>query len=110
MRAVVQRVSSASVTVDGELVGAIGFGLCVLVGVAQGDGAADVESVAEKVVGLRVFEDESAYPVEKLNAPTQVASAVNSMWKGSMLVTPRPALRAAAVKLSGVKITQCRGQ
>lgn len=35
-----------------------------------------------------VFEDESAYPVETLNAPKQVASAVNSMWKGSMLVTP----------------------
>ena len=35
-----------------------------------------------------VFEDEAAYPVETLNPPKQVASAVNSMWKGSMLVTP----------------------
>lgn len=59
MRAVVQRVSSASVTVEGEVVGAIGVGLCVLVGVARGDGSADAEALADKAVGLRVFEDDS---------------------------------------------------
>lgn len=59
MRAVVQRVSRASVRVDGEVVGAIGRGLCVLVGVARGDSEADARALAEKVVGLRVFEDEA---------------------------------------------------
>jgi D-tyrosyl-tRNA(Tyr) deacylase len=58
MRAVVQRVSEASVVVDGAVVGAIGPGLCVLVGVAQGDSAEDAEWLAAKVVELRVFEDE----------------------------------------------------
>lgn len=57
MRAVVQRVARASVTVEGERVGEIGAGLCVLVGVARGDGEEDARGLAEKVVGLRIFED-----------------------------------------------------
>lgn len=63
MRAVVQRVSRAEVSVGGEVVGRIGLGLCVLVGVGQGDGAADAEALADKIVGLRIFEDEA----EKMN-------------------------------------------
>jgi D-tyrosyl-tRNA(Tyr) deacylase len=57
MRAVVQRVAEASVTVDGRPVGEIGPGLAVLVGVAEGDGEADAVSLADKIVGLRVFQD-----------------------------------------------------
>jgi len=57
VRAVVQRVSSASVTVDGNIVGQIGRGLLVLLGVATDDTQADVVSTAGKVVGLRIFED-----------------------------------------------------
>lgn len=57
MRAVVQRVSKARVEVDGELVGAIGPGLCVLVGVGQGDSESDAAALADKCVGLRIFED-----------------------------------------------------
>jgi D-aminoacyl-tRNA deacylase len=57
MRAVVQRVASASVTVDGETVGEIGAGLLVLLGVAAGDGEADAERLAGKVARLRVFPD-----------------------------------------------------
>lgn len=58
MRAVVQRVSSASVTVAGEVVGRIGHGFLVLLGVAVDDTQADVIYMAHKLVGLRVFEDE----------------------------------------------------
>ena len=58
MKAVVQRVRQASVTVEGESVGAIGAGLLVLLGVAQGDTEADLAYLADKVAGLRIFEDE----------------------------------------------------
>ena len=57
MRAVVQRVSSAAVTVDDRTVGEIGHGLLVLVGVEREDGPADTEYIAGKIRGLRVFED-----------------------------------------------------
>ena len=57
MRAVIQRVSSASVTVGAEVVGRIGKGLLVLLGVSETDTQDDVVSLAQKVVGLRVFED-----------------------------------------------------
>ena len=59
MRAVVQRVSEASVTVAGEAVGAIGPGLLVLLGVAPGDGDAEARWLADKIVGLRIFEDDA---------------------------------------------------
>ncbi len=58
MRAVVQRVASASVTVADRTVGAIDHGLLVLVGVEREDGLADVEYIAGKVGDLRVFEDD----------------------------------------------------
>lgn len=58
MRAVVQRVSEARVTVGERVTGAIGPGLLVLVGVEQGDGPADVAYVASKVRDLRIFEDD----------------------------------------------------
>ncbi|MBK6848004.1 MAG: D-tyrosyl-tRNA(Tyr) deacylase [Proteobacteria bacterium] len=57
MRAVVQRVSSARVTVGAETTGAIAQGLLVLLGAGAEDGPADVAYLAQKVVGLRVFED-----------------------------------------------------
>ena len=58
MRAVVQRVSEAGVTVDGDTVGAIGPGLCVLVGVTHDDDAQRARKLAEKLWNLRVFDDE----------------------------------------------------
>lgn len=57
MRALIQRVAQASVTVDGEVVGAIGRGFLVLLGVTHEDGAREVEWLARKVIGLRVFDD-----------------------------------------------------
>ncbi|HEX6238718.1 MAG TPA: D-aminoacyl-tRNA deacylase [Acidimicrobiales bacterium] len=59
MRAVVQRVSRASVTVDGAEVGAIGAGLCVLVGVTHDDGPAEARRLAEKVWRLRIIDDDA---------------------------------------------------
>ncbi|WP_422930817.1 D-aminoacyl-tRNA deacylase [Singulisphaera sp. PoT] len=63
MRAVLQRVTRASVDVDGRRVGEIGKGWLVLLGVAKGDVEADAERLAEKVVNLRAFEDDQ----EKMN-------------------------------------------
>ena len=59
MRAVIQRVSRAKVTVNGETTGEIGNGLLVLLGVATGDTDADADYLAEKIVGLRIFEDQN---------------------------------------------------
>ena len=57
MRAVVQRVSEASVTVDGEVRGAIGAGLLILLAAGEGDEPRDLDYLVRKVTGLRVFED-----------------------------------------------------
>ena len=59
MRAVVQRVTQASVTVDGELLGRIGKGFLILLGVADGDTRQMAEKMADKICRLRIFEDEN---------------------------------------------------
>ena len=59
MRAVLTRVKHASVSVDGQVIGKIGEGWRVLVGVAHGDREAQAEKLAEKLTGLRIFEDEN---------------------------------------------------
>lgn len=58
MKAIVQRVTSASVEVDGTVVGQIGSGLLVLLGVAKGDGEADCRYLVEKLRTFRIFSDE----------------------------------------------------
>lgn len=58
MRAVIQRVEKASVSVEGEIKGQIGTGFLALIGVEEGDGDADFRYIADKVPNLRVFEDE----------------------------------------------------
>jgi D-tyrosyl-tRNA(Tyr) deacylase len=67
MRAVVQRVRSGSVTVDGNMVGSIGKGFVVLLGVNEKDTSEDVAYMTDKVVNLRIFEDED----EKMNLSLQ---------------------------------------
>lgn len=69
MRLVIQRVSSAAVRVAGEIVGEIGRGLLVLAGVERGDGIEKVRAAADKLAGLRVFEDEAG----KMNLDTAAA-------------------------------------
>ena len=71
MRVVLQRVSSASVTIDGDTVGAIGRGLVALVGMEEGDGLEQVEAAARKLSGLRVFADDEG----RMNLGPQEADA-----------------------------------
>lgn len=73
MRAVVQRVSSARVTVAGEVTGEIGVGLLVLLGVAQADTEADAQWLAEKICALRIFPDAEG----KMNLSVAQLSALN---------------------------------
>ena len=58
MRAVIQRVSSASVTIDGQVKSSIGKGLLVLLGVGYEDGQEDIDWLVKKISGLRIFDDE----------------------------------------------------
>lgn len=82
MRLVVQRVSQASVTVAGEVVGSIGRGFLVLVGVQAGDTLADAAYMAKKTAGLRVFEDEAG----KMNLDlAQVGGAVLAVSQFTLL-------------------------
>jgi D-tyrosyl-tRNA(Tyr) deacylase len=67
MRAVVQRVSRAQVTVEGEIAGEIGLGLLVLLGVDREDTEADAVYLADKIAGLRIFEDDEG----KMNRSVQ---------------------------------------
>ena len=67
MKAVIQRVTSAAVHVDGELIGSCGHGLLILLGVAQGDTEEDLERMLQKMVKLRIFEDENG----KMNRSVQ---------------------------------------
>ena len=59
MKAVVQRVTGASVTIDGQEISRIGAGLAILLGVAKGDSTKDINFLAEKIANLRIFEDEA---------------------------------------------------
>jgi D-aminoacyl-tRNA deacylase len=59
LKALLQRVDRASVTVGGNVTGSIGKGLCVFLGVAEGDTQKDIAWLADKVVNLRIFDDES---------------------------------------------------
>lgn len=71
MRAVITRVNSASVTIDGEVRGRIGTGFLVLLGVHEDDGQAEAMKIANKICGLRVFEDEN----QKMNlGPAEVGA------------------------------------
>jgi D-tyrosyl-tRNA(Tyr) deacylase len=87
MRATVQRVSEASVTVDGRIAGAIRQGLLVYVGVAPDDGPADVQYLLDKISNLRIFVDEAG----KMNRSVQDI-------RGGVLVISAFALQADARK------------
>jgi len=97
MRVVIQRCKHAEVTVEGEVVGRIGEGLMVLVGVTHEDDEKDVKYIADKVAGLRIFEDEEG----KMNFSVQdVGGAVLSVSQftlyGDTRKGKRPNFMAAA--------------
>ncbi len=97
MRAVVQRVTRASVKVSGEITGQIGRGLLVLLGVAAEDSSADAAYLADKIAGLRVFEDAGG----KMNlAAAEVRGAVLAVSQftlfGDVRRGKRPSFDAAA--------------
>ncbi len=71
MRAVVQRVLRAKVSVDGKITGEIGRGMLVLLGVGVNDGESDAEYLASKIIGLRIFDDEQG----RMNVSAEQASA-----------------------------------
>lgn len=61
MRAVIQRVTKAAVSVDGQEVARIGPGLCILLGVGEGDGPAEADELAQKIAQMRIFRDADGY-------------------------------------------------
>ena len=97
MRAVVQRVRRARVSVDGETTGEIALGLLVLLGVGGGDTRAEADYLADKIIGLRIFEDAGG----KMNLPVaEVGGAVLVVSQftlyGDMRRGKRPSFDAAA--------------
>jgi len=97
MRAVVQRVSRAQVTVDGEITGQIGLGLLVLLGVGRDDSEADAAYLAEKIIGLRVFEDDHGkMNLSMLEAGGSVLTVSQFTLYGDVRRGKRPSFDAAA--------------
>lgn len=98
MRAVIQRVSEASVRVGGEEVAAIGAGLVLLVGVEVGDGPDDAAAVADKVAGLRIFADRDGGGFERSIGDAGGAALVVSQFTlpASLRRGRRPSFTAAA--------------
>lgn len=98
MRAVVQRVSNAHVEVQGEIIGRIGSGLLVLLGVEEGDQDADLNYLADKVVGLRIFEDDQG----KMNLSIQdVGGEMLVVSQFTLLGDARKGRRPSFVKAAG---------
>ena len=105
MRAVVQRVSSARVTVAGETTGEIGPGLLILLGVAQGDTEADGEWLTQKIAALRIFEDDAG----KMNRSlVDTAGGVLVVSQFTLLASTakgtRPSFNAAAAPVLAIPL------
>lgn len=103
MRACVQRVSRAQVTVDGEVTGAIKGGLLVLLGVGKADGSAQVKTLAEKLVHLRIFNDADG----KMNLSVQdVGGAVLVVSQFTLLGDCRKGRRPSFIEAAPPEIAQ----
>ena len=95
MRAVVQRVTEASVTVENKKVGAIEKGMTVLLGVEDGDSEKDADYIADKVAGLRIFDDEAG--VMNLSA-LDVGGEILSISQFTLLADARKGKRPSYIK------------
>ncbi|MDF2535632.1 MAG: D-tyrosyl-tRNA Tyrdeacylase [Bacillales bacterium] len=94
MKVVLQRVTEASVTVDGKVVGQVGKGFMLLVGVTHDDTEADARYLADKIAGLRVFEDEN----DKMNLSLQeVGGSILSISQFTLYADTRKGRRPAFV-------------
>ena len=96
MRALVQRVSAASVTVDGQSVGAIGAGLLILICAMQGDTSAQSAQLAAKIAKLRIFKDDEGKMNLALPAAGNAALIVSQFTLAADLRGNRPGFTAAA--------------
>jgi D-aminoacyl-tRNA deacylase len=97
MKALVQRVSRAAVSVNDKIVGEIGAGLVVLLGVAQGDSKEDASYLANKVVNLRIFADESShFALSALNIRKDILIVSQFTLLGDARKGRRPDFTAAA--------------
>src|SRR5439155_10172237 len=108
MRAVVQRVKCSKVTSNGEVTGEIGVGLLVFLAVAKADTETDAEYIAEKIIGLRVFEDADG----KMNrAVTETGGAVLVVSQftlyGDVRRGKRPSFDAAAAPQRACELYEC---
>jgi D-aminoacyl-tRNA deacylase len=97
MRAVIQRVSSATVEVDGNIAGQIGRGVLVYLGVGKPDSEPDAEFIAEKIANLRIFADEAGkMNLSVLDITGQVLLVSNFTLQGDCRKGRRPGFDAAA--------------
>jgi D-tyrosyl-tRNA(Tyr) deacylase len=97
MRAVIQRVSSAAVEIDGQVAGQIGRGLLVYLGVGKGDGDGDAAFMAEKLVNMRIFaDDEGKMNRSVLDIAGQILLVSNFTLQGDCRKGRRPGFDGAA--------------
>ncbi len=116
MRAVVTRVNSASVEIDGEVAGAIGRGLLVLLGVHEEDTELQAKKIADKICGLRIFEDdEGRINVNPVNAGAAELLIISQFTLFADCRSRRPGFSHAArpetaVPLYELVISECRAR
>ena len=97
MRALIQRVTQASVTVDGEVLGQIGPGLVVFLGVAETDGQDEIDYIVSKVVNLRIFSDnEGRFNLSALDVDAQLLAVSQFTLYGDTRRGRRPSFSRAA--------------
>lgn len=103
MRAVIQRVLRASVTIDGKLHSSIGKGMMLFIGICDEDGEDDIDWLAKKVVNLRIFDDENGV----MNRPvTEVAGEILAVSQFTLMASTRKGNRPSYIKAARPEISK----